>query len=198
MCLQNSLDILDKANDPRVPLTGNSISDTLWDFNTVATTPPVFQNRLFVGMPFSILFVGFFNNLFGQRFLGSPLINYHLTKIINVYALLLQSPVSQGVLNQQDGWLCPEARKFVDYKGFVHDPTDPFYGFDCWNSWFTRSFAPGARHIDPNPLRITNSSDHYCVDVPKQPVCHAQKSSNFWLKDDNYSLYDMFGVKKMG
>lgn len=122
----------------------------------------------------------------------------HLTGIFNAYAVMLQSPLSQRVLNQEDGWLCPEARNFVDYNDFVHDPTDPFFGFDSWNSWFTRRFVLGARPIDPNPLRIINSSDHYCLDIPRQPVCNAQKSSDFWLKDDNYSLYDMFGIRRKG
>jgi phosphatidylserine decarboxylase len=43
-----------------------------------------------------------------------------------------------------------------------------------------------------------NSSDSYCLPSPTQPVRNVQALNSFWLKDDNYSLYDMFGVNRMG
>jgi hypothetical protein len=34
------------------------------------------------------------------------------------------------------------------------------------------------------------------LEKPKQPQFHVKLVDNFWLKDDHYSLSDMFGGKK--
>lgn len=123
MCLQGSLDTLKAAGDPDVPLTGYTIDQVMREINTVATTPPQFENKEIIGVPFSILFFGLLNNYYGQGFFGNPKVNYHLKKIFDVYGTMLHSHKSQQCLNQVNGWLCPEARQYVDYNDFDHDPT---------------------------------------------------------------------------
>lgn len=61
-----------------------------------------------------------------------------------------------------------------------------------------RRLAPNARPVDDRPNVIVNSSDSYCLEQPRQPVRDVKAINSFWLKDDNYSLYDMFGVTRMG
>jgi phosphatidylserine decarboxylase len=144
------------------------------------------------------MFFGLLNNYYGQGFFGNPKVNHHLKKIFDVYGTMLRSHKSQHVLNKQTGWLSEKAQTLVYYPDFIHEPNDPYFGYETWNDWFVRRLKPDARKIDPSPKRIVNSSDSYCLPSPVQPVRDVKAQNSFWLKDDNYSLYDMFGVAKMG
>jgi len=46
--------------------------------STVATTPPVFEDKDIIGVPFLLLFSGLFNSNFGRGFFGNPRVNHHL------------------------------------------------------------------------------------------------------------------------
>jgi hypothetical protein len=45
---------------------------------------------------------------------------------------------------------------------------------------------------------IVNACESIPLKNPIQPITNVQKTNDFWLKDDLYSLYDIFGGKKYG
>ena len=137
------------------------------------------------------------NSYFGQGFFGNPKVNAHLKKIFDVYGTMLHSLKSRASLDAtNNGWLSSDK---VNYADFIHDSTDKqFFGFQNWNDWFVRSLAPNARPVNKDPNVIVHSSDSYCLESPLQPVRNVLGTNSFWLKDDNYSLFDMFGVEQMG
>ena len=91
----------------------------------------------------------------------------------------------------------------VDYCDYYANPCEPHYGYKNWHDWFTRAIRPDRRPIDENPKVIVNSSDSYPVIYPGQddlegsnPTYNAKESNQFWLKDNKYSLIDMFGARE--
>lgn len=71
-----------------------------------------------------------------------------------------------------------------------HDPNLPGYGFDSWNEFFIRKFVPGARPFQGNALTQVNIG---CETTPWQYENNVAFETEFWIKDVNYSLLDLFG-----
>lgn len=52
---------------------------------------------------------------------------------------MLDSEISLRYLNnQENGWLCPEALKRINYNDFICNQNALHYGFKSWHDWFTR------------------------------------------------------------
>ncbi|KAF4872154.1 L-tryptophan decarboxylase [Colletotrichum siamense] len=118
--------------------------------------------------------------------------------------LWLKSNKSQSGLKD---WLSPDALGLLtnaalgkDFSSiFECDPSQPYYGFDSWDDFFTREFKEGQRPVfrpdfqpfadgDPDPsLFITNA----CESAPLQVAYNVQLFDNFWLKGQPYSLVNM-------
>jgi phosphatidylserine decarboxylase len=82
----------------------------------------------------------------------------------------------------------------VNYDEFVGvDRSDVHYGFPSWHAWFTREIKEEARPFNPNAHNeIINNSEYY----PNfnMPYNNVEWHDKFWLKDQRYSLAEMFGV----
>lgn len=104
---------------------------------------------------------------------------------------------------QLTGWFCPSALNFTDnYEDFLYKPKKPHYGFKSWHEWFLRKFRKGVRKVgvgSPKGIRDQNIIVHSCqsstISNPIQPVKGVKASDEFWLKDNRYSLNDMFGKR---
>ena len=174
-----------------------SIDHVLDLFNVVAQSPPEFTHSQFSGVPFNALLIDLINTSFGKALFSLPEINEHLKNIFNDYGRMLKSKKSLSVLTgNANGWLSEKALQEVNYNDFICDPSDPegHYGFGSWNDWFTRKLKKGARPVDHehDPLVITNAAQHYPLTTVKLPYLNVQKTDKFWLKENRYSLYDMF------
>jgi phosphatidylserine decarboxylase len=110
---------------------------------------------------------------------------------------MLDSPDSLAHMNAEpDGWLCESALKRVNYNDFICDQTAPHYGFKSWHDWFDREIKEEARPFDKNATNtIINNSEYY----PnfQMPYLNAQWHDKFWLKDQKYSLAEMFDADKL-
>jgi hypothetical protein len=54
--------------------------------NTAVSTPPSFHNQLVIGCPIYAIFMDYLESPEGQAFFANPIVNYHLKKVIDVYA----------------------------------------------------------------------------------------------------------------
>ena len=76
--------------------------------NNIAQSPPKFENRDIIGIPFYSIFIDLFNTRGGQFFFSDNEMNSYLKEIINDYAKLLKSPESLKYMNKEEGgWLSP-------------------------------------------------------------------------------------------
>jgi phosphatidylserine decarboxylase len=99
------------------------------------------------------------------------------------------------------GWFCKEAMEELNYDQYICSPEKPHFGFSNWNEWFLRLFKPGMRQVgagSPNGVDhdniIVNSCESTPLTLPMQPQRDVKKTDNFWLKDNVYSLSDMFAA----
>jgi len=96
--------------------------------------------------------------------------------------------------------MCPSAQKHCNWDDYDTDKSKPHWGFKSWNEWFIRGLREGARPIDQSKKAILHSSDSYPLHFPKgikgsNPYKGVMAENKFWLKDVNYSLYDMIAAK---
>uniref|UniRef100_A0A1J3CBH7 Phosphatidylserine decarboxylase proenzyme 3 n=1 Tax=Noccaea caerulescens TaxID=107243 RepID=A0A1J3CBH7_NOCCA len=110
---------------------------------------------------------------------------------------MLDTPYSLKHMNSDpDGWLSPSALTRVNYDHFICDQSKPHYGFKSWHDWFDREIHEWARPFDKKAENvIINNSEHY----PNfnMPVPDVKWQDRFWLKDQNYSLCEIFGADKL-
>jgi phosphatidylserine decarboxylase len=139
---------------------------------------------------------------FGQAFFANPIVNEHLGKIFNAYNTMLKSKVSLKYLNEEEphGWFCPSARQHCDWDDYYVDKDKPHWGFSSWNEWFSRAIRPERRPVAEGDNVIVHSSDSYPLLYPegsqgKNPHFDLKAENKFWLKDNRYSLYDMFDAR---
>jgi phosphatidylserine decarboxylase len=92
---------------------------------------------------------------------------------------------------EEDGWLSPAALKRVNYADFICDPSAPNYGFTSWHDWFTREIREKARPFNNDENEIINNSESFPFAPPSYNV---QWKDKFWLKDQRYSLAEMFNA----
>ena len=116
---------------------------------------------------------------------------------------MLESPVSLKYITPEEpnGWLSPSASKNTDWSEYYLNLEDPHWGFKSFNDFFTRAIRPEARPIDSRSNSIVHSSDssplHFSSEIyGKNPSFNVQPESQFWLKDNEYSVYDMFGAEE--
>lgn len=100
--------------------------------------------------------------------------------------------------HEEGGWLCEEALKEADYSEIVCDTSAPHYGFNSWHDWFIRNFKKGARPVEEDEAVIVHAAENYPLTNIQLPYINLKKSDKFWLKENRYSLYDMFEAEKMG
>lgn len=181
-------------------LKGFTFDQILQVLNNAAVTPPAFSNSDLVGFPFNALFIDFMQTQNGRTFFSSPVVNFHLKNIFNDYGKMLKQPESLLYLNFNAGvgWLSSDAQAQINYTEFKVNTSDHHYGFKSWNDWFLRDFADGVRPVNDSPDVIVHACESTPLVLPMQPITGVNATDSFWLKDDRYSLYDMFGAYSHG
>lgn len=119
-----------------------------------------------------------------------PRMNEGLRRILDAWSAFLSGPDSRYVLNDSEqGWLGERAKEVVGLDQFEHDPDAPYAGFGSWNEFFTRRFKEGVRPVaapDDDGV-ITNG----CESTPYRIATGVQRTDDFWIKREPYSLHDM-------
>ena len=171
---------------------GLTWEELLDQFAVVTFTAPKFSDEDIIGVPFYALVIDLLNTDFGRTFFALDDVNTHLKPVYDAYGKFLDSKDSLKYLttNPENGWLSSDR---VVYSDFICDTSKPNFGFGSWHEWFDREIREEARPFDKSAVdTIINNSEHYPnFDMPKRDVKWHDK---FWLKDQNYSLVEMFGA----
>ena len=120
--------------------------------------------------------------------------NLQFKKVLDAWNSFLRSSASLDKLDiehpeKPGSWISKAAWKAGVWDQMVHDVNLPGYGYDSWNSFFIRQFVPGARPFHGPPEVV----DIGCETTPWEYQNNIALETDFWIKDVNYSLLDIFG-----
>ncbi|PYQ28025.1 MAG: phosphatidylserine decarboxylase [Acidobacteria bacterium] len=174
-----------------------------------------------IGFPINALLDWPMATVFGYDVFSNANVNQQFKKILNFWSNFLVTADSRYVLVQNDpdndaiAWLSPAAQTemvavasqalgqppnpvgpdatFADI--FNCDPADPYYGFQSWDDFFTRTFRDGMRPVyaPTNDDMIINA----CESAPLGITQNAKLSDLFWLKGQPYSLENMLNFDEL-
>ncbi|WP_085316719.1 phosphatidylserine decarboxylase family protein [Derxia lacustris] len=169
--------------------------DSLFEIlNEIVTTSPAFNTTAMVGTPMNGLLAVSMATPSGTALFHDTTFNAQFKKVLDAWNAFLKSGASLDKLDIEDpekegSWISAAAWKAGVWDQMVHDASQPGYGFDSWNSFFIRQFVPGARPFKGDAKYQINIG---CETTPWQYENNLGPQAEFWVKDVNYSLLDIF------
>ncbi|MBR8303297.1 phosphatidylserine decarboxylase family protein [Burkholderia dolosa] len=133
----------------------------------------------------------------GRAVFRDAAVNAHLKRVLNVWCEFLGGPHSRAHLDTSppNGWFCEEARKRIGMSQFEYREDQPHWGFDSWNDFFTRRFRAGMRPVAaPDDPHVIVSA---CEASPYNAETNVKLRDKFWIKQQPYSLRDIFTPGRM-
>jgi len=193
----------DKRTKEEIKKDGDAIWIKSYDnffeiLNEIITTSPSFNTTTMVGTPMNGLLAVAMATEAGLALFHDTTFNLQLKKVLNAWNTFLKSSRSLDKLDINDpekegSWISKAAWKAGVWDQMVHNDTEPGYGYDSWNSFFLRQFVPGARPFHGNPHTQINIG---CETTPWQYSNNIKLETDFWIKEVNYSLLDLFGGQR--
>ena len=158
--------------------------------NHVLKTAPEYNTTGMVGFPINAILDFPMITPAGLAAFADEKVNKALKRILKKWNKYLDSPDSLYVLNTgPNGWMSKSAYKALQMQNFIHDPKKPFWGFKSWNDFFIREFKPGKRPVaSPRNKKVIVSA---CESAPLKISSNVQKTNEFWIKGQPYSLEHM-------
>lgn len=161
------------------------------------------------GLPFNLVLMVFMETPSGLELFNQASVNEHLKRILEKWAVFLESPQSLYALNPGNGWLSRSAiekledvtnrpigasRKFVDIYE-CPDSANPFtLGFASWDAFFSRKFKPGVRPIPASEVLQGHEGSailNACESKPWQIVRQPSGRNEITLKGRSLSVESM-------
>lgn len=173
--------------------------DSLFEIlNEIITTSPSFNNTEMVGTPMNGLLAIAMATPSGLALFHDATFNARFKKVLDAWNTFLKTSASLDKLDIDDpekrgSWISKAAHKAGVWKQMQHRPDQPGYGFDSWNSFFLRQFDEGARPFKGDP------KTQVCIGCETTPWAYeksARYETDFWIKDLNYSLLDLFAGQR--
>jgi len=173
-----------------------SVEELLLQLNAVLTVAPPYvppghgEDTALVGTPFSAILIWTMGTPAGFAAYRNVKINAMFRELLCVWTGFLDSENSRYVLNpSESGWQSEEAMKQLHMEDYIYDPHAPYWGFSSWNQFFTREVKPGARPISGkgDDKVVVAACDSTVYKIGR----NAQAQSEFWIKEQPYSLADM-------
>lgn len=167
-----------------------------------------------IGFPINTLLHWPMGTASGYQFWRLPQVNDQMGEVLRTWGNFLASPASTTCLNQQNGWMSPNARDLLAIQGnngttkysfeqlYICDPKALNYGFESWDDFFVREFRRGIRPVEatdngptddqwPDPtLVIVNA----CESAPLKVSTGVELWDSFYLKGQPYSLLNMLNM----
>jgi len=190
---------------PKEWIVFQSIEDWMQCINYSINRAPVFEERQF--FPMSKLFVFFMFTPSGSILFRDDEFNRRVTRVLNSWCAFLDSYESRKVLNPSkcsppiDGWLSPDSQhqfgldQCINYK-YRNSPDNVYWGFKSFNGFFNRhmdleKFRPMGVYEGKNQIdcAVVSPNDGTVYRIER----NVGLSGKFWLKGQEYSLYDMMG-----
>jgi phosphatidylserine decarboxylase len=161
--------------------------------NEIITTSPSFNTTVQVGTPMNGLLAVAMATQAGTALFHDATFNDQFRKVLNAWNTFLKSSDSLDKLDinhpeKEGSWISKAAWKAGVWNQMEHDSQKPGYGFDSWNSFFIRKFVPGARPFQGTARDINIG----CETTPWRYENNLHLETEFWVKDADYSLFDLF------
>ena len=169
--------------------------DSLFEIlNEIVTTSPGFNETVMVGTPMNGLLAVSMATEAGLALFHDATFNAQFKTVLDAWNAFLKSPESLDKLDIADpekpgSWISQQAWDAGVWNQMVYDKTAPGYGYASWNDFFIRQFVPGARPFQ-GTSEVVNIG---CETTPWQYANDLTLMTDFWIKDVNYSLLDLFG-----
>ena len=162
-------------------------------FNDILTEAPDYEQNDLVGFPINAILDWPMGTQAGFRVFVDDRVNQQFKMMFDVWSTFLTSSQSTYVLTTADnGWFGRYASEAMpDFNTtFKCDPQAPYYGFTSWDNFFTREFRDGVRPIDfaENDAIINSACESTVYNIARD----VKIRDCFWLKEQPYSLIDMF------
>jgi phosphatidylserine decarboxylase len=163
--------------------------------NEIITTSPSFNTTQQVGTPMNGFLAVSMATDAGVALFHDTTFNLAFKKVLDAWNTFLKSSDSLDKLDINDpekegSWISKAAWQAGVWNQMVLDDTKPGYGYDSWNSFFIRKFVSGARPFQGDSASQVNIG---CETTPWQYENNLALETDFWVKDLNYSLLDLFG-----
>lgn len=161
--------------------------------NYMLTQAPEFNKTGLVGFPINAILDWPMGTEAGTVAFLNPKVNKQLKKILQQWAVFLDSPDSTYVLSDdpQSGWFGKDAQEAMPtfVEDFQCDPKKPYYGFTSWDDFFTRTFRDGRRPVaSPEDDAVIANA---CESAPYRIEKDVKIRDTFWIKAQPYSLQHM-------
>ncbi len=165
--------------------------------NEIITTSPSFNETAMVGTPLNGLLAVSMATEAGLALFHDTTFNGQFKKVLDAWNTFLKSSPSLDKLDINDpekpgSWISKAAWAAGVWDQMEKDTSQPAYGYDSWNSFFIRKFVPGARPFQGPPEVV----DIGCETTPWQYSNNVALETEFWIKDVNYSLLDLFAGER--
>ncbi|MCL3779920.1 phosphatidylserine decarboxylase family protein [Prolixibacteraceae bacterium JC049] len=165
--------------------------------NEIISTSPSFNDTAMVGTPLNGFLAVSMATKAGVALFHDQTFNQQFKKVLDAWNAFLKSSKSLDKLDINDpekegSWISRAAWAAGVWDQMQYDRRLPGYGFDSWNSFFIRKFIPGARPFHGTSRDINIG----CETTPWQFSEDISMESDFWIKDVNYSLLDLFAGRK--
>lgn len=143
-----------------------------------------------IGFPINAILDWCMGTPAGFSFFLNEKVNQRFKAILDRWCAFLNSEKSLYVLNKgEHGWMCDSAKKDIKIEDYKYSQNDKHWGFKSWNDFFIRQFKKGKRIVaEPDNPKVIVSA---CEAAPYNISKNVQKSEQFWLKGQPYSLEDM-------
>lgn len=191
---------LDPATVAEITKDGDTIhiygyDEFFWYLHLIIHTSPSFNDTVQVGTPMNGFLAVSMGTPAGAALFHDTTFNAQFKTVLDAWNAFLKSPQSLDKLDIQHpekpgSWISKAAFKAGVWQDMVHNPLEPGFGFDSWNSFFIRQFVPGARTFQGDPTTSVNIG---CETTPWQYANGVGRETPFWIKDVEYSLFDLFG-----
>jgi phosphatidylserine decarboxylase len=161
--------------------------------NRVLTQAPEFNHTGLVGFPINAILDWPMGTPAGTTVFLNDKVNRQLKKILNQWALFLNSPDSRHVLGEDPhtGWFGRDAMAAMPtfVEDFICNPSLPYHGFQSWDDFFTRRFRDGRRPVvEPEDDSVIANA---CESAPYRIATNVRERDQFWIKAQPYSLTHM-------
>ncbi|KAG2003680.1 phosphatidylserine decarboxylase [Coprinopsis cinerea AmutBmut pab1-1] len=150
-----------------------------------------------VGVPMYLLFDLLSNTAAAYDLFRKPAFNDALKAVLDEWGRYLTTTQSNNVLNDSDeGWFgraallsLEEGRGDFNSTYVCPDPYAVNRGYQSWDAFFTREVQPEARPVDlPTDKSLVHNA---CESTTYNIACDVKKYDQFWIKAQQYSLYDI-------
>lgn len=180
-----------QASDAGFKLGYASIDELLTIVDYLTTYAPPFNASVPIATPLNLVLDWPMCMPSGYHVFRDPAFNAQLRRVLEYWCGFLCGPHSREHLTTAPphGWFTEAAQKKMQLDEFVCDRSQPHWGFESWNGFFTRRLREGARPVAaPGDPRVVVNA---CEASPYNIGFDCQLHDCFWIKAQPYSLQEI-------